>query len=131
MGRRIVGHHRRYSRKARSDVQIHQAAIQLGNGSAIFPAHSRVQRELRIDPPIVIDESVVDGLPEILIGVAEGDGAGVRNAQQKIGKVGARSAASSIAGERKNPAWILLRQVIEFLPAEIASKHDVMRAAIP
>ena len=68
-------------------VEVDEAAVELGEGGAVLPAQAGVDGEVGADAPVVGDEGVVDGLAEVLVGVAEGDGAGVGHAQEEVGEV--------------------------------------------
>ena len=136
---RVRSQHWNRIRKTRSDVQVHQPPVLFGGGSPIFPAQAQVQAESRADAPIVGHKSVGNGFPKILVGVAERDRAGVRHAEQEVRQVAAsagnRRAVSGDLGRRtgegETAARVLLRQIVELLPAEIAAEGNVVRAVQP
>jgi len=64
---------------------------------------------------------------EIFVGVAEGDGAGVGDAEQKVGEI----VAGRGAGEPKRAAGILLGVVVELLPSVIGAKLDLLASVVP
>ena len=64
---------------------------------------------------------------EVLVGVAEGDRAGVGHAEQEVGEI--RTGGG--AGEGEGAARILLREEVELLAAEVAADREVVRAVAP
>src|SRR5205823_2236694 len=127
----------RHGRKTWRDSQVHKATKQLSNWCSVFPANPRLQGDFRTDSPVIGNVSVVRGFSKILISIAESDGARVRNAEQKIGKVrpgncgAVRRSLSGRFREGKRPSRILLGQIIELLPAEVTSKRNIVALATP
>src|SRR5712671_3922752 len=131
----MVGHYWSDGRKAWIDVEVHQASVEFGDGRAVFPADSGVQGEAGTHAPVIGDVGVVDRCAKVLVGVAESDGAGVRDAQKKVGERRTGSAVrvrlGGRAGEGKSAARVLLREQIVLLAAKIGAERDVVAAAIP
>src|SRR5579862_5389332 len=120
-----------------SNVQVDQAPIQFCNRCAVLPAHPRVQSELRAHSPVIRYIGVVNRFAKILVRVAESNGARVGNAQQKVGKIRtarSRTGPASLgrcACERKIASRVLLRQIIELLPAKVSAKGQIVPLAAP
>src|SRR5262249_51519417 len=80
---RIVGPHGGDGAVAGSDVQVDQAAVLFDDRRAVFVAHAGVQRETGIDAPIIGEITVPGSGAEVFVGIAERDGTGIGDAQQK------------------------------------------------
>ena len=134
---RIAADDRRSSCEARRNVEVDEAAEKLRDGRAILPANAGVERELWRHAPVVGHIFVVDGFAEIFVGIAIGDGAGVGNTEEKVGKIGTAgggaggTGSGGCSGEHKRAARILLRTVVELLAAEIAAEGDVVNSVNP
>ena len=80
--------------------------------------------------------SVVNGLAEILVRVAEGDGAGIRHTDEEVGEVRAagrravRMALRGGAGKSESAPRVLLEKIVVLLLAQIAADGNVVAAAI-
>ena len=109
-----------------SHVEIHQPIFQFRHRCAVLPAHAGVDGENRQHAPVVGGVCVVDGLPEIFVGIAECDRTGVGNADEEIGEV----RSGCCAGKREAAARVLLEVVVVLLLAKIAASGDVVVAAI-
>ncbi len=121
--------------KVWSDVEVDEAVLELGDRRTVLPAHAGVDGEVGQDAPVVGRVGVVDGLAEILVGVAERDRAGVRHAEEEVGKIGAAGRLlvprpGSGTGEGEGAARILLKEIVELLLAEVAADGDVVVPAI-
>ena len=103
-GIEVCGNCRSHCKESRSCIQVHQAAVALRDWRTIFPAQPKVYGQSRSHAPVVIDVGVVCRSAEILVGVTESYRTGIRNAEQKSGKVGALggSAVKSEATARLN-----------------------------
>ena len=123
------GAHRRFGSEVRPDVQVHQAVVQFGDGRLEIPAHPDIETEValacanrrsRIHPPRMRG-NICRALPKAMELVA---GQPTRKSAKVI-------PFGEGAGETKAAARILLRQLIEVEPAEIAAKSEVVLAMHP
>src|ERR1700758_669328 len=71
------------SGEVRRDVQIHKTSLLLCDWLAILPAQACVDRQLRPQPPVVINVEIIDVLSQILVCVAVSQSARIRETQQK------------------------------------------------
>src|SRR5579871_2245523 len=110
-----------------SDIEVYQTAVLFRNGFFVFPAQSGVQSEAWVDSEVVVDESIPYRLAEIFVGVAEGDRTCVGYARRKIPEGGAGDSAR----ESERSPRVLLRQVIELLPAEVGTERNVVTWTAP
>src|SRR5213594_3175822 len=78
-------------------------------------------------PPVILNETIENSLPEILICVSESNLACVRDTEQKAGEIYSQRGA----GKSKGTARILLRQDVEQLPANVPAKRQIVPAVIP
>src|SRR5262245_18025942 len=109
-------------RKARRHLEVYETPVQLADRRAVFPPNAEIQGEAGAQSPIVCDVSSRPRRAEILVRVAEGDRAGVGDAEQEPGEIG----SSRSARESKSAPRILLRKQIELLPAEEASQGEIV-----
>src|ERR1041385_2320070 len=68
---RIVRHHRTGRSKTRSDIEVHQPAVQFGDRRILLPARSGIESKSGTDPPVIGEVGVVLGAGEFLSGLAE------------------------------------------------------------
>ena len=121
--RRIAADHRRRISESRSDVQVHQASVLFGDRRAVIPAQAPLHGERRAYDPVVIDKQVVHAGLEILIGVSEGDCAGVRNSQKETGEI----EAGRQSVETEGPARVALCEYAEILNTVIGPERKSVR----
>src|ERR1035437_3780004 len=110
--------------KAAGDVQVHQAAVFLGDWGAVLPTHTGIDGEGGVDPPVVQEVGVIGSRAEVLIGVAERNIAPSHDALQEV-----RKARSRYSGEGEGAAGILLRNGVELDRAEVGAEGKIMRTA--
>ena len=120
----MARHDRADQGEARRHVQVHQPAEALRDRRFILPPNARIHRQHRAHPPVVGDVCIVGRGAEVLVGVAKGDGARVRDPEQEVRQVRARG--SAIEGERA--ARILLRLHVPLLMSKVTAKRDVVPA---
>ena len=84
---RIRCEHRRDLCESGGHVEIHKAVFQFRHGRAVFVPRAGIDGEDGQHAPVVGGIRVVNRLTEILVGVAEGDGACIRNADEKVGNI--------------------------------------------
>ena len=113
--------------------------MQFGERLGKFPAQPHVQRESRVDSPVVVDKRVVAPPAKVFIGIAKSDRGRVRNAEQEIREIGAGSSHGKAvghglrgrAGKGKRAARVLLREDVELLPPDVTTEGDTVAAAVP
>src|SRR5258707_8331262 len=112
---RVTRQHRSHSGEARGHIKVHQPLIELSDGRSVLPAYPGVDSQLWPESPVIRQVGIINRLPEVLIGIAVGDRAGVWDAFQEVGEI--RMACGN-AGKSEGASRILLRKVIELLSAK-------------
>ena len=123
----LGGAYRRLSGEVRTDIQIHQTVVEFVLRRLKIPAQADVETQATLYAPIIVHEPIHPGGAEIFVGVSICYGAGGGQAFQEIGEI----VSGEGAIKKKAAAWILLRQLIEVQPAEIAAESEVVIAMHP
>ena len=77
----VGGNYWSLSGEAWGEVKVDQTPVLFSDGRTVFPAQARVQSEAGADAPIVSEVGIGKVGSEIFIGIAEGDGTGVGDAE--------------------------------------------------
>ena len=114
-------------------------AVLLREGKEVFITQAVKDRQVRSGPPVVLNETRIHPGAEVIAGVSEADGGGLRETKQKIRKVESRvgnrktvggEIAGRIAAEGESPARIGVRQKVLLDPPHLASQSDVVLAHV-
>src|SRR5208337_4987361 len=114
-------------------------AVLLREGSEVLVTQAVEDGQVRSGSPIVLNEGIVHPGAEVVAGVSELDGGGLRETKQKIRKVESRvsngktvgsEAAGRIAAESESPARIGVRQKVLLDPPQLAPHSDVVLAHV-
>ena len=82
----IVGDDRRRGAEVFRHVEIDQPVEPLRDRLLELPADAKDDRQVLADAEVVVEIGVVRPRTESLVGIPVGDGAGVRQAEQEVGK---------------------------------------------